>query len=180
MGVLAPTACTHTLHLRPDVLWSDGARSPPPTCCSRCRRRSIRHVKSVIAGNLTAGGEPIQAAAPDAATVVFTFAGPSGPGIGLLDVLTILPKHKLEAALTAGTFAAAWNPGTAPADIVGTGPFVLREYVPGQRLVFERNPRYWRKAADGAAAAVPRSPRPGESCRTRTPSCCGCSRAAPT
>ena len=26
---------------------------------------------------------------------------------------------------------------------------MLREYQPGQRLVFDRNPRYWRKAADG-------------------------------
>ena len=40
---------------------------------------------------------------------------------------------------------------TPPAEIVGTGPFVLREYQPGQRLVFDRNPRYWRKAADGGA-----------------------------
>jgi peptide/nickel transport system substrate-binding protein len=29
------------------------------------------------------------------------------------------------------------------------GPFVLREYAPGQRLVFDRNPHYWRKADDG-------------------------------
>ena len=36
-------------------------------------------------------------------------------------------------------------------EIVGTGPFLLREYQPGQRLVFDRNPRYWRKAANGDA-----------------------------
>jgi peptide/nickel transport system substrate-binding protein len=29
------------------------------------------------------------------------------------------------------------------------GPFVLTRYDPGQRLVFDRNPRYWRKAEDG-------------------------------
>jgi peptide/nickel transport system substrate-binding protein len=29
------------------------------------------------------------------------------------------------------------------------GPFVLREYAPGQRLIFDRNPRYWRTDADG-------------------------------
>ena len=33
----------------------------------------------------------------------------------------------------------------------GLGPFVLAEYVPGQRLVFDRNPRYFRQAADGTA-----------------------------
>jgi peptide/nickel transport system substrate-binding protein len=29
------------------------------------------------------------------------------------------------------------------------GPFVLKEYAAGQRLVFDRNPRYWRTAPDG-------------------------------
>jgi peptide/nickel transport system substrate-binding protein len=28
---------------------------------------------------------------------------------------------------------------------VGLGPFVLSQYQPGQRLVFDRNPRYWRR-----------------------------------
>ena len=67
-------------------------------------------------------------------TVVFAFAGPSGPALRLLDRLPILPKHKLEAALRPGTFASAWNARTPPAEIVGTGPFVLREYQPGQRV----------------------------------------------
>ena len=77
------------------------------------------------------------------------FPAPSGPGLRLLDSLWVLPKHKLEGALKAGTFAKAWGTDTPPSDIVGTGPFVLREYLPNQRLVFDRNPRYWRKAQDG-------------------------------
>jgi peptide/nickel transport system substrate-binding protein len=64
-------------------------------------------------------------------------------------MLPILPRHKLEAALLAGALAEAWGPSTAPADIAGTGPFILREYRPGQRLIFDRNPRYWRKAPNG-------------------------------
>jgi len=94
-------------------------------------------------------GQPIRAAAPDPQTVVFTYAAPSGPGVRLLNGLTILPRHKLEAALNAGTLASAWDSKTPLGDIVGTGAFVLREYQPGQRLVLDRNPRYWRTAADG-------------------------------
>jgi len=45
----------------------------------------------------------------------------------------------------------AWNLSTPPSDIVGLGPFVLSSYLPGQRLVFNRNPRYFRKAPDGTA-----------------------------
>ena len=106
-------------------------------------------VKSVVAANMMAGGQPIRAMAPDANTVVFTFAGPAGPGVRLFDGLPILPKHKLGAALAAGTLAEAWGPSTPPSELVGMGPFVLREYVPGQRLVFDRNPRYWRMGQDG-------------------------------
>ena len=106
-------------------------------------------VESVLAGSLLAGGQPLRGTAPGPQEVVLTFAEPSGPGLRLLDGLPILPKHKLEAALEAGTFAAAWNTSTPPTDVVGTGPFVLREYQPGQRVVLDRNPRYWRTADDG-------------------------------
>ena len=98
---------------------------------------------------LTVAGQPIRAAAPNAQTVVFTYPAPSGPGVGLLNNLTILPKHKLEAALNAGTLATTWDSKTPLTEIVGSGAFVIREYQPGQRLVLDRNPRYWRKAADG-------------------------------
>src|SRR5262249_11087827 len=54
-------------------------------------------------------------------------------------------------ALEAGTLANAWNLSTPPSQVVGLGPFVLARYDAGQRLVFDRNPRYFGKAADGTA-----------------------------
>ena len=140
---------THTVHLRPGLLWSDGTPLTSADVLFSLHAALDPASKSVIAGNLTAGGKPIGATAPDADTVVFTYAGPAGEGIGLLDVLPVLPKHKLESALSAGTLPSVWGPGTPPADVVGTGPFVLREHVAGQRLVFNRNPHYWRKTSDG-------------------------------
>ena len=140
---------TYTLHLRPNVTWSDGTPFTSADVLFSLRAVYDPKVESVLASSLTAGGQPLRATAPDPRTVVVSFAGPSGPGLRLLDGLPILPRHKLEAALAAGTFASAWNTTTAPAEIVGTGPFVLREYQPGQRVVLDRNPRYWRKAEDG-------------------------------
>ncbi|HLG58017.1 MAG TPA: ABC transporter substrate-binding protein [Vicinamibacterales bacterium] len=142
---------THTLHLRPGVTWSDGAPFTSADVLFSVQAVYDPKVKSVVASSLMVGGQPIRAAAPDAATVVLTYAAPSGPGVRLLDMLPVLPKHKLEAALTAGTLAKAWDTATPPGDIVGTGPFLLREYRPGERMVFDRNPRYWRKAPDGGA-----------------------------
>jgi peptide/nickel transport system substrate-binding protein len=139
----------HTLHLRPGVVWSDGTAFTSADVLFSLKAVYDPGVKSVVASGLMVGGQPITGTAPDAATVVLTYAAPSGLGVQLLDLLPILPRHKLEPALTAGTFAQAWSTATPPAEIVGTGPFLLREYHPGQRLVFDRNPRYWRRAANG-------------------------------
>jgi peptide/nickel transport system substrate-binding protein len=140
---------TFTLHLRPGVTWSDGEPFTSADVLFTLQAVFDPKSESVVANQLTVAGKPIAAMAPDRQTVVLTFPAPSGPGLRLFDALVILPKHKLEGALKDGTFLNAWNSATAPSEIVGTGPFVLREYVPGQRIVLDRNPRYWRKAADG-------------------------------
>lgn len=139
----------HTLHLRQGVTWSDGTPFTSADVVFSLRAAHDPRVKSPVASSLMAGGQPIRAEAADPATVVMTYAAPSGPGVRLLDGLPILPKHKLESALDGGTFADAWGAATPPADLVGLGPFLVREYQPGQRMVLERNPRYWRAAPDG-------------------------------
>ena len=140
---------THTLHLRQGLTWSDGTPLTSADVLFSLRAVYDPTVKSILASNLTVGGQPIAATTPDDSTVVLTYAAPSGPGLRLLDMLPILPRHKLEGALSSGTLGQAWGTATNPGDIVGTGPFLLREYQPGQRMVFDRNPRYWRKAPDG-------------------------------
>jgi peptide/nickel transport system substrate-binding protein len=145
----SPDGRTHTMHLRPGVVWSDGTPFTSADVLFSLQAVYDPSVKSVMASSLMVGGQPITGTAPDAATVVLTYAAPSGPGVRLLDMLPILPRHKLESALSSGTLAKAWGTATPPEEIVGTGPFILREYHPGQRLVFDRNPRYWRKAANG-------------------------------
>src|SRR5215208_7052645 len=144
-----PDGLTHTFHLRPNLTWSDGATFSSADVLFSLEAALDPRVKSVMAANLMVGGQPITATAPDPNTVVFTFGGPSGPGVSILDSLPILPKHKLGAALAAGTLAQAWGPATPPSELTGMGPFVLKEYAAGQRLVFDRNPRYWRTAPDG-------------------------------
>jgi len=67
----------------------------------------------------------------------------------------ILPAHKLrEAVLTkdsAGNlkFLSTWGTGTNPTDIVVNGPYTLESYTTSQRVVYRRNPYYWRKDAQG-------------------------------
>jgi peptide/nickel transport system substrate-binding protein len=106
---------------------------------------------SALADSLKAGGKKLQVAALDPHTVAITFPAPFAPGLRILASLPILPRHRLRSALEAGTFTKAWGLDTPPSDLAGLGPFVLRQYVPGQRLVFERNTRYFGRASDGTA-----------------------------
>ncbi len=145
---------TWTLKLRRDVTFSDGAAFSSADVQFTFDALFDKRVASELATSLLVGGQPIVARATSADTVILTFAASYGPGLSLLDAIPILPRHKLEAALSAGKFREAWSTTTPPVEIVGLGPFVLKEYVPGQRLLFARNPRYWRK--DESGAALPR------------------------
>ena len=147
----SPDGRVHTLHLRKDVVWSDGVPFTAADVLFTLEAVFDPRTKSPLASSLMVAGEPIRAVALDAQTVQVTYAGPSGPGIRLLDNLPIYPKHKLDAARVAGALAKAWPMTTAPPDMAGTGPFVFQSYQPSQRVVLDRNPRYWRKAEDGTA-----------------------------
>jgi peptide/nickel transport system substrate-binding protein len=140
---------THTLHLRKGVTWSDGTPFTSADVLFTFEAMYDKKVESVVASSVMPGGKPVEVTAPDASTVVLTYAQQSGSGVALLDMVPILPKHKLEGALKAGTFSKVWDTAATPSDIVGTGPFVLREFKPGERIVLDRNPHYWRTGADG-------------------------------
>ena len=140
-----------TMKLRQGVMFSDGQPFTADDVVFAFRAVYDERAGSVIADGLSPGGKKLQVAASDPHTVVITFPEPFAPGLRILEDLPILPRHRLAAALDAGTFAKAWGLDTPPADLAGLGPFALREYVPGQRLVFERNPHYFLEAADGTA-----------------------------
>jgi peptide/nickel transport system substrate-binding protein len=107
-------------------------------------------VNSSLRSSLQVNGRPLAVSAPDPQTVVVTFPEPFAPGLRLLDHLPVLPRHRLEAALDAGAFNAEWVPSRPLTDVAGLGPFTLTEHVPGQRLVFDRNPHYFRRDERGS------------------------------
>ena len=140
-----------TLKLTPGVSFSDGHPLTADDVLFAFEAAYDDKSGSALADVVQAGGKRLEVTATDPHTVVITFPAPFAPGIRILDDLPILPRHKLEGALKAGAFRKAWGLDTPPSEIVGLGPFLVSAYVPGQRLVFARNPRYFRKAPDGAA-----------------------------
>src|SRR5258705_2823240 len=65
----------------------------------------------------------------------------------------MLPQHILSRAVTEKRFEAAYGIGTPPNELVGTGPFRLKQYKPGQYTLVERNPYYW--AVDSKGQRLP-------------------------
>jgi peptide/nickel transport system substrate-binding protein len=56
----------------------------------------------------------------------------------------LLEKDYLE-----GKIGQAWTLNTPPAQIAGLGAFRLKQVIPGDRIVLERNPYYWKIDAKG-------------------------------
>lgn len=61
----------------------------------------------------------------------------------------IYPKHILERYVDSGTFDEVWDIDTDPTEVVGTGPFTIERYDPGNRVVLRRNPNYWLRDDEG-------------------------------
>ena len=135
---------SQTLRLRKGVTFSDGT---PFTSADVVFSFAVAYDAqgSQLGESVMPAGQRLDVTAPDPATVVVRFPAAFAPGVRILDNLPILPRHKLEPALRSGTIRKAWIPSTPLTEMAGLGPFVLAEHVAGQRLVFARNPHYWRK-----------------------------------
>ena len=147
---VAADARTYTFHLRRGVMFSDGVAFSAKDVAFTFKALFDDKVGSALATNLLVRGVAPEVSVVDEHTVRLVFPAPFAPALRVLDGVPILPAHKLAAALEQGTFRDAWPVTTPPADLAGLGPFVLDAYVPGERIEFVRNPRYWKRDEDGS------------------------------
>jgi peptide/nickel transport system substrate-binding protein len=142
---------TWTFKIRAGMKWSDGE---PAT--SEDARWTLQYVLDATTAGRTLGLgylEPYQTAAgvvavsaPDPTTLVVT-SNLNNPLL-LESYVPILPAHiwsKLDPKTASTTFQ-------NPAPVVGTGPYQVAEYKPGQYVRLVRNPYYW--GQKGAADQV--------------------------
>lgn len=83
-------------------------------------------------------------------TVKFVTPEPFAPFLRMLSS-PIAPKHIFQPAVNRGReyFEGFLSTNTNPKEFVTSGAFRLKEYVPAQRVVFERNPNYYEINKDG-------------------------------
>lgn len=139
----------YTVTLRRGLRFSDGHPATAADIVFTFRVYLDEKIGSPQRELLVVGGKPVQAVQLDDRRVRFDFAAPYAAAERLFDGIAILPRHLLETAYNEGRFAQMWSLGASPDSIAGLGPFRLKQYKPGERVVLERNPYYWKSDPAG-------------------------------
>jgi len=150
---ISPDGRTFTLQLRKGIRFSDGHPFDADDVVFSFAVYLDEKVDSPQRDLLLIDGKPLTVTKVDQYTVRFTLPRPYAAAERLFDGLAMLPRHLLENSYREGKFDQAWSLTMAASQVAGLGPFRLKEYVPGQRIVLERNPYYWR--VDGANQRLP-------------------------
>lgn len=132
-----------TLKMRSGMKWSDGQ---PITADDFMFSIQVLYDPNIINAAkdiLKVDGKPIQFEKVDDLTIRAKLAKPSGSFHVMVASIPIVPKHTLEAAYKAGKYDTALNINVDPAKMVCNGPYKLKTYQSGQRVILERNPQYY-------------------------------------
>lgn len=151
----APDGLTYTFTLREGVRWSDGTPLTaddvafnyemvvdPKTATSL--KDLFRQGKDAEGNEQFATFEKV-----DARTFRFKLVNPDPLFHFYVGSMRWVPKHKWEKAYKEGNINSVMNLSVDPKELVTSGPFRLKKFVPAERIVLERNPYYWKTDKDG-------------------------------
>lgn len=140
----SPDGKTWTFRLRKNLCWSDGAPLTADDVVFTWNDVIFNpKIENVTRDPFIINGKEIAVTKVDDLTIqVVTpeiyapFLEAFGSGV------PIMPKHILEKSVADGTFTSAYTANSNPEEIVGSGPFRLKQYKPGQYTILERNPYF--------------------------------------
>lgn len=142
---ISPDGKTYTIKLRHGVKWSDGKPITADDVVFTWRDIIFAGLGDTSTRDSLVIDDKLPTVKKiDDYTVIFTTPKPFAPFIRMLST-SIAPKHFFISAVKNGgvDFDTFLSTNTNPSDFVVSGAFKLKEYVPAQRVVFERNPNYY-------------------------------------
>lgn len=140
-----PDKRTYIIKLRKGVKWSDGAEITADDVVFTWNTIVFGGFGNTSTRDaMYIDGELPEVTKIDKYTVKFVTPKPFSPFLRQIGT-PIAPKHVLEGVTKRGPreFESFWSSNADPRDFVTSGAFRLKEYVPAQRIVYERNPNYY-------------------------------------
>jgi peptide/nickel transport system substrate-binding protein len=136
-------------YLREDVNWFDGKPFTADDVVFTFNQLIFNpEIETSARDIFVIGNEVIKVKKIDKFTVQFNLPTKFAPFLRAMSQ-SILPKHILSDVVKNGEFNYFWGINTELEKIIGTGPFKLSKYLPGERIVLEKNKNYWRKNMGG-------------------------------
>jgi peptide/nickel transport system substrate-binding protein len=88
--------------------------------------------------------------------ISFFLSEPFAPALRTISGIAILPKHIFEPTLKQEPnadeksnknlkFLETWTLATPVSQLVASGPYIIQEYRPSQRIIYKPNPYYWKQ-----------------------------------
>lgn len=142
---ISPDGKVYTIHLRHGIKWSDDMPITADDVVFTWNKILLAGLGNTSTrDSLMIDGQLPIVEKIDDYTVKFTTPKPFAPFLRSLSA-PIGPKHVFEPVVKKGSkyFDSFWSTTTPAKAFVINGPFRLKEYVPAQRIVFEKNPNYF-------------------------------------
>jgi len=154
---ISPDGLTYTFHLRPNLRWSNGEPLTADDFIQSYQRilspafaaeyaylfsSYVRGAKEYNDGTLTDFSK-VGFQAPDARTLVVTLKQPTPFLLKMIACMYVWDAVPVKTIARFGPVEQKGSHWTRAGNLVGSGPFLLKEWTPNKRIVVARNPYYW-------------------------------------
>ncbi|MFM8296082.1 MAG: ABC transporter substrate-binding protein, partial [Microcystaceae cyanobacterium] len=148
---------TITFKLRPNLKWSDGQPLTPEDVVFSYNQLYLNpKIPNNYRDSLRVGikGDFPKIRALDDQHIEFQISEPFAPFLDAAEV-PILPAHILRETIEKKDnngnpiFLSTWGTDVPPDQLIVNGPYQLKQYLTSQRLIFEKNPYFWKKDDQG-------------------------------
>jgi len=139
---MAPDQKTWTFKLRHGLLWSDGQPLTADDVVFTWEVIYNPDIINVLVDQFRINGKDFQVTKIDDYTVRVVTPEIYAPFLEAFGSVPVVPKHKLFQAVAEKRFGAAYGVDAKPEDLVGSGPFRIKQFKPDQFSLLERNPYF--------------------------------------